>query len=262
MVSLLTNAIEAEHGSSMYICGSPGFGKTLCVSSVLTDLYEAEEQRRAKYAPDSEEASPKFMIVRIQGTGVHNSTIYGEIASRLDMPEATRPEKEARIAVLKRLSTSVQLYRNRSRTRNATLPITILVIDEIDRAPRAAVKELLELARLGNAALQDGSIVTSDDYHEENLRRFCNDEPDMGGHYACTDIEASSLIVVGMANSIRFPDESGIRLEAMPRMILFEAYTCEQLKDIVRARSNGVFDTRAVDFIAGKVYTKQGDVMF
>jgi Cdc6-like AAA superfamily ATPase len=229
---------------------------------VLTDLYEAEEQRRAKYAPDSEEGSPKFVIARIQGTGVHNSTIYGEIASRLDMPEATRPEKEARVAVLKRLSTSVQLYRNRSRTRNATLPITILVIDEIDRAPKAAVKELLELARLGKAAQQEDSIVSiADNDGDEILRRFSTSSMS-DAIYACSGIDSSSLIVVGMANSIWFPDESGIRPEAMPKTILFEPYTCEQLRDIVRARSNGVFDTRAVDLIAMKVYTKQGDVMF
>jgi Cdc6-like AAA superfamily ATPase len=172
------------------------------------------------------------------------------------MPEGKKCEQVARAAVLKRLSTSVELYRKRSRTRNATLPMTILVIDEIDRAPKAAVKELLELARVGKAALKEGAIISiGDNDDDEILRRFGDNDDAI---YACSGIAASSLVVVGIANSIRFPADSGIRPEATPKMVLFEAYTCDQLKDIVRARSNGVFDSRAVDFIAGKVYTKEG----
>jgi Cdc6-like AAA superfamily ATPase len=123
------------------------------------------------------------------------------------------------------------------------------VIDEIDRAPKQAIKELLELAAI--AGVDNGKEMTLSGEDIQTHRAA-----DSGG-----PTQSSSLILIGMANSILFPDEIGVSYEARPEIILFESYRLEQMKAILRSRSCDLFDSRALEFLAGKVCSKQGETL-
>jgi Cdc6-like AAA superfamily ATPase len=124
--------------------------------------------------------------------------------------------------------------------------MTILVIDEIDRAPKKAIKELLEL----------GAIANVDD--EDQIYLAKSEEVSYKKRNGGCPTQSSSLILIGMANSILFPDEIGVSYKAHPKTILFDSYKLVQMKDILRSRSCDLFDSRALEFLAGKVCSKQG----
>ena len=232
------SAASCKAVNNVYACGLPGYGKTLTVNQVLRDLTEqrrkeTEDMRDSEGRMDADNiVLPSFEIVTLQGTTVSTDSIYQSIAAQmciLGLGEGTgvgsARESLAREKVLARFLNTRQCV-GRESNRDVE-PITILMIDEIDKAPRKQVRELLEIA---SAATSTSSCVA------------------LGSAFAC------GLIVVGVANDLHFSSSSGLSHKAQERLsvVCFRPYELSQLQSILTKRSLGIFDERALFLIASR----------
>ena len=104
--------------------------------------------------------------------------------------------------------------------------MVVLVVDEVDNAPKPILKELLELA------------------------------PEIGSEYSTL----SNLLCIGIANSLNYPAEIGLSNNAHPQVILFKPYGFDALSKILRSRMHGLMQYGCEALIARKVASKNGDV--
>ena len=233
--------------SNIYVCGLPGFGKTLTIEHILRDMLDEQNARKSLAVDhaskaftkvkgvsgqDENEALPEFVVVDISGPSVHLDNIYQVIAARLGMSSSdsytAANERSAREMLLARFRND-RLCLGRGKTNGkAAEPITILMIDEIDRAPRRVVKELLEI--MGHAAYPP---------------RGYEGHP---SHWPC------SLIVIGIANDVRFRFNLEVTYSAEERIrvICFRPYVLSQLESILRNRSQGLLNARALYLLAAR----------
>jgi Cdc6-like AAA superfamily ATPase len=272
---------------NVYVCGVPGVGKTLCVGSVLRTMEQQQNQyddenedadaqcdvnanhtssssssclslsgdkrRRTKSSsapsatkrarlervPECDPPLPPFVVVRLRGPELFKSDVFSAIARQLRLEVGKGGESAARAAVLARFTNQAARQRwaknRRAPKAGVEEPATILLIDEIDRAPTEAVRELLEISKDARDAAKGQNVAAP---------------------LAC------NLIVVGIANKFTFPEDSSISGAALDRIrtLVFEAYTADQLKAIVRPRLLGLFDEQAITFLAMKVAAGNGDV--
>jgi hypothetical protein len=183
---------------------------------------------------NDEEFSSAFKLVRLQGTTVQNTDeFYSVLASRL-LDVKTLKSSKARSTVLS-LFTSP---RGRATCQNRE-PTTVLFIDEIDRAPIVAVREVLEIvgAASRQSEAENGGWIKAGPYN-------CN------------------VIVIGAANNRLFCEDIGISYSSQ-RLIYrccFEHYTRVQLFDILKQRTEGLFGDCALKFISAKISMGDGDV--
>jgi Cdc6-like AAA superfamily ATPase len=197
--------------------------------------------------------------------------MYQQIAERLKLPAAKGSNDEARVAVLDRFQTSVHA---KLRGKNKQpLPMTILVIDEIDLAPRQTVREIMNLAEMGREEItSSGTIIHNGSNSYIDGGSVCIDGVMMPLWHCSSSSSSSSsqprptlpssVIVIGMANSISFPEDCGVSFFATPEMILFETYSKEQLIDIVLSRTLGMFDDQAMMLVAALVSRKGGRCLY
>ena len=211
---------------NLYICGSPGLGKTLSIEKALEIMQKDEN------------VSSTFKLVRLQGTTVQNTDeFYSVLASRLELGIRICKSSKARSEVLSHFTSPRGFAACQNRE-----PTTILFIDEIDRAPIAAVKEVLEI--VGEASRQSVEEVENDWVK--------------AGPYNC------NVIVIGAANNRLFCENIGISYSSQ-RLIFrrcFEHYKIEQLFDILKQRTEGLFGDCALKLISAKISTGDGDVRF
>jgi Cdc6-like AAA superfamily ATPase len=217
---------EAADLNNVYVCGLPGFGKTLSVEQLLLDMTEEQEQEQS--ASDS---LPSFNVVKLQGTAVSSESFYQAVAAKLGMRElgngtgvGSAGEVAARERVLSRFKNTRQCQGSARAPSKGPDPITILMIDEIDKAPRKQVTELLEIMASATCSA-------------------ISDSP-----WAC------ALVVVGIANDLRFCNTVGVSHRAQKHMsvVPFEPYRPEELHSILARRSLGVFDEKAMRLMAGR----------
>jgi len=219
-----------ENVLNIYVCGSPGLGKTLCIEKVLRGL-EARLEAETISVPHSN-SIPVFKVIRLQGTTVQTSNeFYNVLATRLHLQSG-----DPRSAVL-------SLFRSPSgigtcRQKNST---TVLFIDEIDRAPIAAIREVLEIA---------GAAVRQSEEEEESWVK--------AGPYNC------NVIVIGAANNRLFCENVGISYCAQQCIYrcCFEPYDSKPLFNILKRRTEGLFDYSALKLLSLKVACEGGDVRF
>jgi len=219
-----------ENVLNIYVCGSPGLGKTLCIEKVLRGL-EARLEAETISVPHSN-SIPVFKVIRLQGTTVQTSNeFYNVLATRLHLQSG-----DPRSAVL-------SLFRSPSgigtcRQKNST---TVLFIDEIDRAPIAAIREVLEIA---------GAAVRQSEEEEESWVK--------AGPYNC------NVIVIGAANNRLFCENVGISYCAQQCIYrcCFEPYASKSLFNILKRRTEGLFDYSALKLLSLKVACEGGDVRF
>jgi len=212
---------------NIYICGSPGIGKTLCIENLLRSL----EARQGAAHSSSYISIPAFKVIRLQGTTVQTSKeFYTVLASRLQLDVGIGQSRDPRLAVL-------SLFRNPTgiATCKKKDPTTVLFIDEIDRAPAVAIREVLEIA--GTSTEEIG--VKAEAYN-------CN------------------VVVIGAANNRLFCENVGISYSSQKHIYrcCFEHYDSEQLLSILKQRTEGLFDYRALKFLSLKVALADGDVRF
>ena len=147
--------------NNVYACGLPGYGKTLTVEKLMKDLM-VEQTSATMHLKDTKHCTPpslpqstplpRFTVISLQGNSVINDSFYQAIAAKLGIEGMTGSgtgstgEKRARDKVLARFRNDRQCKSIGARggEKEAEV-ITILMIDEIDKAPRKAIKELLEI---------------------------------------------------------------------------------------------------------------------
>jgi len=211
--------------ANLYICGSPGTGKTLCIDQVLRNLDATLEEDLSR---------PVYNVIRLQGTTLQTTNeFFSVLATRLEVDLRGR-FKDPRSAVLSLFRS--QTGQSTCRTR---APTTILFIDEIDRAPTNAVKDVLEIAATAYRELEKDQ--------EQLIKRvdsYCN------------------VIVIGAANDRLFCENVGLSYGSQQRIFryCFEPYTNLQLFNILQHRTEGLFDKTAMSMLSMKVNNKSGDV--
>ena len=280
---IITNSLQTlyqgkQSGNSFdlknaYVCGLPGYGKTLTVEKLLNKMITEQNERNAhrnnqeidlsvKKRKISEtiimETLPQFRIVDISGTIVHSDTFYQLIASRLDISlhgcgSGVMIEKAAREKVLRRFRNEQQCLNNFKGDRGGRkiFPITILMIDEIDKAPQKAIKELFEIVA---HATSDSSTSTSDSSSSSSSSLSSTSNMHSSQYYPC------SLILIGVANDLTYTCKLGISYNASERInvIPFKPYDIPELQSILNKRSKGLFDSRATYLIAARGSRSEG----
>ena len=266
----------AEDLKNLYICGAPGMGKSLCIAKVICDLKEqqgdhddeeeetdeeeeatnsatsssssssssssastGEKRPRPARAPNStgaskkarfeeendENALPKFKVVRLIGPTLSSTDFFTTIARSLGLTYGPGGETAARLVVMSHFTNEAARRRyesNRATTKAFTVdPVTILVVDEIDRAPPKGMVEVLEIMK--DAWTSANAAAATPSARSDGTR----------APWAC------NVVVVGLANNIAFPEEVGITCAAQEciNTIVFNPYTADQLKSIIRART-------------------------
>jgi Cdc6-like AAA superfamily ATPase len=246
--------------NNVFAGGMPGYGKTLSVEALLRQMEakqkvrEEEEEipisqqkkKSKKKADDqaSEDVLPKFVVVKIIGVEVRQDTLYQTIARELGMDSessrstesivsgiayhgsnmsATREERLKK-EILARFRNERQCLGKGNAAREAD-PVTILMIDEIDKAPRNIIKELLEIAADATYNITSTS-----------------------GPFACR------VVIVGISNNILFNSEVNISYRAKQafKMVAFEPYKLAELKSILIKRCMGTFSDGAIAMLAGR----------
>jgi hypothetical protein len=111
--------------------------------------------------------------------------------------------------------------------------MVVLVIDEVDKAPTRLIETLLHT----------GSDTTT---------------PASAGAPAAV---ASSLLFVGIANSLNYPNEVRVSsTHASPTTVLFKPYSAANLFDILTQRCHGLIHVSAMHLLSRKVSAMNGDV--
>jgi Cdc6-like AAA superfamily ATPase len=235
----IANALVDRTGRGIYICGSPGGGKTLLVNQVLRNLkpdlvdldmeedgYDNDISTKQIYVLRSPiEKNIPFQIIQMTGTSILSANqFYSKLHAELEGDDSTNTSTTSTAKSNEMKSKVFQKFSNSQGKQSPKTPssMIILVIDEIDRAPLDLIAELFTAA---------------------------------AANY-------STLILVGIANDINFPEE---RLRGLPQtarpepIIVFETYSIDQLKDILRRRLHNLADDGAINFLAAKS-RKSGDV--
>ena len=215
---------------NIYVCGSPGLGKTLCIEKVLRTLEARQEAETISVC--SSNSIPVFKVIRLQGTTVQTSNeLYSVLASRLHLQSG---DPRSAVLSLFRSPAGIATCRRKS-------PTTILFIDEIDRAPITAIREVLEIA---------GTATRQSEEEEEGWVK--------AGPYNC------NVIVIGAANNRLFCENVGISCGAQRRIYrcCFEPYDSQPLFNILKRRTEGLFDYSALKLLSLKVACEGGDVRF
>lgn len=254
--------------SNLYICGLTGIGKTLSVEKVIRCLLAEQKMIRSdfdggffgdvvdandtleKLKSTSTDADtvlsllsldyPKFRIVRISGPGMSTTDFYRVLADKLAIKLVRKSEEDAKVAVME-LFTNFKECNRRKNAKFEREPVIILMIDEIDRAPREHIQDLLKIAP--NAIQQHKNNVSPNNSGSEVFQPW-----------------ACNIIIVGLANTIDIQDKLGITGAEYHYItqIVFEPYDPEELKSILRFRTLGLFEKRAIDMLSLKIYAASG----
>ena len=181
--------------------------------------------------PSISSSIPQFDVVDFSGTTVHAGSFYQVIAARLGIPvmNTAKGETIARNAVLARFRSDPREGRN----------MTVLMIDEIDKAPRRAIKELFEIMSVATSS----SSSSSSSFSSYSSSSSSTPTPSF-----------CSVVIVGIANDLRFKDSIGVSYAAQERVtvVCFKPYDVTQLQSIITSRSLGVMDARATHLIAAR----------
>ena len=251
MHSFLEEGLVEGCGRSMYVCGASGIGKTMTMTTVLNNLLKQRDELYSKAHPNNknikkngndkdkdDESSgleinpdlPDFDYIRLQGTALDDP--LGTLAEKLDLDTScghetggrrsrdNKDEKErTRLALRQRLCLSTRSRSRKSNTASAFGKMVLLFIDEVDRSSSAGIRELFLLSSDPN----------------------------------------SLLVLVGLANSIDFPNQLGLPVESEPKVVVFSTYSADDLALILQVRGIGLFESRACTFLARK-FTDTSDV--
>lgn len=125
---------------------------------------------------------------------------------------------------------SMGAKRGRGGRGSLAVPMTVLVLDEVDMAPPDLVRELLALS---------------------------SSNPHSAG-----EDQQSSLIMLGIGNDILFSEKVEKNYEdSFTKKVVFSVYTADALKSIIDSRGMGLFDKFTKQMVVTKIlHLKNGDV--
>ena len=250
--SFLEDGLVEGCGRSMYVCGASGIGKTMTMTAVLSNMLKQRDELHTGGLPSNKNKSrnrkdkdrkssgleinpdlPDFDYIRLQGTALDDP--LGTLVEKLNLDASyshdrgsrgrggsrdNMDEKERFRHVLRqRLCPSTRSRGRKSNTASTSGKMVLLFIDEVDRSSRAGIRELF--------------LLTSD--------------------------PNSLLVLVGLANSIDFPNQLALPAESEPKIVVFTTYSADGLAAILQVRGIGLFESRACTFLARK-FTDSSDV--
>ena len=202
------NYLECSVGgnvrSGLYLCGMSGVGKTATAEQAIASF---QSLRGGK-------AAEEMVFARFTGTGLSSPFSYFAESLNLMDGTATANEHSAEQLCLRHFSPSP------SQLNRKNYPHYLLLIDEIDKMPRAAVRQL---------------------------------------YLSCVS-STSRLCVIGIANDISIPSALKLPEEARPEILVFPSPDKAQLRAILTSRTSGVFSDKAIDVLVMKAYQRGGDV--
>lgn len=148
VLDFISNAMKENQGNSMHICGAPGRGKTFVIQVALKKFAEIIS------APSCSNGHA-FDSIWLTGTNMNGSDFHKDLVDKLNLRTGGSLTSQAAHDLLTsrflpESSTTIKPPKNPS---NFSQRFTILVIDEIDKAPVAATRELLTIAKLPNSTL-------------------------------------------------------------------------------------------------------------
>ena len=237
---LSTRESFAGGGTSMFICGSPGVGKSAVVKCVVDCLrghscFEAEQSDVASALAAVASNCPP-VVIDLHGrrwpSGIDE---YRRIGFEMGV---FNPEKDLLSKAREMVFQQFRKPAGQIKGGKKIIRLTILVIDEIDSAPEREIEELLSIS--GEGCGGDGLDPS----------RALNDSE-------C--VNTSSLIVIGIANKLNFPNTlRKLHVTSRPKIIVFEPYDDAALTKILNMRSCGLFELLGAKMIARKVAGKSG----
>eukprot|EP00939_MAST-03C_sp_MAST-3C-sp1_P004004 g4004.t1 len=228
--------LSACSGGAMYVCGSPGTGKTMAVARAI---------RRVRDNLGSIVVAPDVVGVNAM-TLQTESQIADALWARLDTARSSsssfkfcarcrglggRLDDRGGATAMARLK-----CRMLHRTASPSSPMCLVVVDEID------------------AVLERASLAASPTGPLHQLFEWAG-------------FPGSKLVLVGIANGVGLVSRYLPRLRALrcePELVVFEPYDAEQLASILRQRLDTVsgrhlISDRALEFCAKKVASVSGD---
>ena len=139
IIKKVQNGISNNQGMTIYACGQPGTGKSMIVTKAL------------QYMDEQFPSEVNFRRIFIQGTAVDAKLMYSNIASQLNIIQEISDSSSnyalyIKEKVLKILSTS------KSRSKKP-IPTTLIFIDEMDMAPIAEIRTLINISNEDNSKL-------------------------------------------------------------------------------------------------------------
>ena len=211
----------ADHmlSAQQEILSAAGVGKSAKSRLCLTKLEEAAQKC-------------EFKVVNIHGMRWGGDEEYRTIGCQIGIfNEGHTPSLEkCKIEVLRHFRKQVAPRK----TGGKRTCMTVMVIDEMDVVPKGDLIELLTIAGTGcgGSGFEEG--------------KKC-------------DANTSSLIVIGISNSISYPLGLRMDTQALPRTFVFQPYSYERLVEIIFRRSFGLFSHHSMTLIARKVAGKTGE---
>jgi cell division control protein 6 len=233
--SAIISAMGAGTGSSVYVCGSPGTGKT----STLQQIRGAVVQ----WCKQHNEPCPTYCYVNAATAVTQPAAVYGAILEAVKSgatadaagaavvcklaPAEARKQLEALLFKAKRKTStggSGSSSSGSSSSGSSGVPMIVLTVDEMDKLARAGAKELQQLFQWAHTA-------------------------------------KSRLILIGIANSIDLPQTiAGLQQhDIAPVQVVFTAYTKSEIESILSARVGSAVQQRALELCAKKVSNAGGD---
>ncbi len=206
----IVSSVTSKRGITIYVCGSPGVGKTLTVSTVL-DSFLCDNQ----YVVSNPETNSRerFTVCRVQGTAVDATSVYSELAQKLGI--VADNEADAKVLVKNRFTGVNVASKGKRKSVDSNTGMTVVIIDEIDKASDSIVNELI----------------------------------------ACSRADESSLILIGIANTITYAEDKDIS-----DTIVFSSYDAEKLKKILEVRYQGLASAETCSVIAKKLLKTNSDI--
>jgi Cdc6-like AAA superfamily ATPase len=213
----LKSVVETRCGGSLHICGAPGRGKTMTVEYAIKWL-------KLTYEENTQNTSfSKYEILLMNGTAFPPKNYFSYLMEKLEISPTNIGEElnfdvedEGRRCLLQHFLAPTQKNTSiRFGKRTTSLPpMTILVIDEIDKAPRAFTRSLFEMSKAVN----------------------------------------STLFLIGLSNFSDIADMLKLSAAVWPDICVFEQYKREALARIVNYRAPNLFHKLALSICANKAY--------
>ena len=213
IIGEIVNALENARGSAIYVCGSPGVGKTLTVLTALKELTCLNDRqvkvKRYPYADSSTEFLG-FNVVLLNGAGLtFRKEAFVLIAEALKLIKGTADSMSLIFDHFRRAGAAVDFagIGGSSSRKNCCTPMTVLAIEELDLVHKDVLAHLMR----------------------------------------CSCMVPSSLVLLGIGNNITLLRQSAAV------QVVFEPYSQQELISILNRSTANIFTRNAAALLVGKV---------
>lgn len=224
----IVDALENARGSAIYVCGSPGVGKTLTVLTAIKELscrydrqVKVNRSIRASHSPrnsssyaDSTIEPLGFNVVLLNGADlIRAQEAFVLIAEAMKLFNGTAYRSDSMHLIydhFRRAGAAVDfagIGGSSSRKNSCTPPMTVLGIDELDLVHKDVLAHLMR----------------------------------------CSCMAPSSLVLLGIGNNITLLRQSAAV------QVVFEPYSPQELTSILNRSTANIFTRNAAALLVGKV---------